>query len=234
MSWDPDRLQGIIEAALFAAGEPLSLSRLQRLFDEEEVPSQSELRDALSSLEAAYDGRGVRLVASGGGYQFQTDPATNPWIHRLFQARSPRFSRAVLETLAIIAYRQPVTRSEIEDIRGVSLSSGVLRTLTDRHWVHAVGRKEVPGRPSLYATTPYFLSYFGLEGLEDLPPLKDVQEGDMDALVEQLAQGQAENEAAGTEQVEADSHADSQEAHRGETGADGDRGGGRGGPDGDG
>jgi segregation and condensation protein B len=190
MSWDPVRLQGIVEAALFAAGEPLGLERLQRLFEDEEMPAKTELEAAIGALEADYGGRGVRLVATGGGYQFQTDPATNPWVHRLFQARSPRFSRAVMETLAIIAYRQPVTRSEIEDIRGVSLSSGVLRTLTDRHWVHTVGRKDVPGRPSLYATTAYFLSYFGLNSLEDLPPLKDIQEGDMDALVEQLAQGE--------------------------------------------
>ena len=191
MSWDPHRLQGILEAALFAAGEPLTLNRLQGLFDDEETPSRPELNDALEALATAYADRGVRLVASGGGYQFQTDPATNPWIHRLFQARSPRFSRAVLETLAIVAYRQPVTRSEIEDIRGVSLSSGVLRTLTDRNWVQMVGRKDVPGRPSLYATTPYFLSYFGLASLEELPPLKEIQEGDMEILVEQLAQGRA-------------------------------------------
>ena len=204
MSWDPVRLQHIIEAALFAAGEPLGLDRLQRLFEDEEMPSKTELEAAIGALEADYGGRGVRLEATGGGYQFQTDPATNPWVHRLFQARSPRFSRAVMETLAIIAYRQPVTRSEIEDIRGVSLSSGVLRTLTDRHWVHSVGRKDVPGRPSLYATTPYFLSYFGLNSLEDLPPLKDIQEGDMDALVEQLGVEQlAQGEETG--QAETDS-----------------------------
>lgn len=190
MSWDSERLQAILEAALFAAGEPLSLTRLQRLFDDDGAPTQDQLRSALAALETAYEGRGVCLVATGGGYQFQTDPATNPWVHRLFQTRSPRFSRAVLETLAIIAYRQPVTRSEIEDVRGVSLSSGVLKTLTERDWVKVVGRKDVPGRPSLYATTSYFLSYFGLNSLEDLPPLKAIQEGDMDALVEQLDQGQ--------------------------------------------
>lgn len=190
MSWDSERLQTILEAALFAAGEPLSLTRLQRLFDDDGAPTQDQLRSAMTALETAYEGRGVCLVATGGGYQFQTDPATNPWVHRLFQTRSPRFSRAVLETLAIIAYRQPVTRSEIEDVRGVSLSSGVLKTLTERDWVKVVGRKDVPGRPSLYATTPYFLSYFGLNSLEDLPPLKAIQEGDMDALVEQLDQGQ--------------------------------------------
>ncbi|MFB6260089.1 MAG: SMC-Scp complex subunit ScpB, partial [Thiohalorhabdaceae bacterium] len=158
MSWDSERLQTILEAALFAAGEPLSLTRLQRLFDDDGAPTQDQLRSAMTALETAYEGRGVCLVATGGGYQFQTDPATNPWVHRLFQTRSPRFSRAVLETLAIIAYRQPVTRSEIEDVRGVSLSSGVLKTLTERDWVKVVGRKDVPGRPSLYATTPYFLS----------------------------------------------------------------------------
>ncbi|HKJ70619.1 MAG TPA: SMC-Scp complex subunit ScpB [Gammaproteobacteria bacterium] len=206
MSWEPERLQAVVEAALFAAGEPLSLARLQRLFEEDEAPNRGELEAALGALESDYAGRGVRLVATGGGYQFQTDPATNPWIHRLFQSRPPRFSRAVLETLAIVAYRQPVTRSEIEDIRGVGLSSGVLRTLTDRHWVHVVGRKDVPGRPSLYATTPYFLSYFGLDSLEELPPLKEIQEGDMDALVEQLgveqlgveqpAQGEVDGEEA--------------------------------------
>lgn len=189
MSWDRARLQGIVEAALFAAGEPLSLARLQRLFDEAEVPTREELQAVLSALEGEYAERGVRLVTTGGGYQFQTDPAVNPWIHRLFQARAPRFSRAVLETLAIIAYRQPATRSEIEDIRGVSLGSGVLKTLTERGWVQVVGRKDVPGRPSLYATTPTFLSYFGLNSLEDLPPLKEIQEGETEDLVEQLAQG---------------------------------------------
>lgn len=189
MTRDRARLQGIVEAALFAAGEPLSLARLQRLFDEAEVPTREELQAVLSALEGEYAERGVRLVTTGGGYQFQTDPAVNPWIHRLFQARAPRFSRAVLETLAIIAYRQPATRSEIEDIRGVSLGSGVLKTLTERGWVQVVGRKDVPGRPSLYATTPTFLSYFGLNSLEDLPPLKEIQEGETEDLVEQLAQG---------------------------------------------
>ncbi|MEF8793794.1 SMC-Scp complex subunit ScpB [Thiohalorhabdus sp.] len=203
MSWEPERLQAIVEAALFASGDPLSLSGLQRLFEDHEAPAQDQLRAALTALDTAYQGRGVCLVATGGGYQFQTAPATNPWVLRLFQSRSPRFSRAVLETLAIIAYRQPVTRSEIEEVRGVSLSSGVLKTLTERDWVKVVGRKDVPGRPSLYATTPYFLSYFGLNSLEDLPPLKAIPEGDMDALVEQLDQGQqADGQKAGDRPAE--------------------------------
>jgi len=183
MSPTPASLKQIIEAALFAAREPLSAARIQGLFDEEGAPDKAAVREALAELEADYAERGVRLVETGGGYQFQTASATNPWIHRLFQARAPKFSRAVLETLAIIAYRQPTTRSEIEDIRGVSLSSGVMKTLTDRGWVQVVGRKDVPGRPSLYGTTRDFLSYFGLNSLDELPPLKDIQEGDAEALV---------------------------------------------------
>ncbi len=177
-----------MEAALFAANEALPLSRLQKLFEEDQAPTRGELEAALADLERAYADRGVRLVATGGGYQFQTDPETNPWIQRLFHGRSPRLSRAVLETLAIIAYRQPATRAEIEDIRGVSLSSGVLKTLTERGWVRVVGRKEVPGRPSLYGTTPAFLSYFGLESLEDLPPLKEIPEGTADEWLERIGQ----------------------------------------------
>jgi segregation and condensation protein B len=202
MSETDASLKQIVEAALFAADEPLSTARIQGLFDEGEAPAKPEVDEALAALEADYAGRGVRLVATGGGYQFQTAAATNPWIHRLFQARAPRFSRAVLETLAIIAYRQPTTRSEIEDIRGVSLSSGVMKTLTDRGWVQVVGRKDVPGRPSLYGTTRDFLSYFGLNSLDELPPLKEIQEGDAEALAAGLA---------GTEAPEPD-----------ETGGDGD------------
>ncbi len=197
MNHNSQRLRNILEAALFAAEEPLSVARLQRLFNEEEAPGHSAIEAVLAELTAAYGNRGVRLVETAGGYQFQTDPDTNPWIQRLFQTRAPRFSRAVLETLAIIAYRQPATRSEIEDIRGVSLSSGVLRTLTDREWVRVVGRKDVPGRPSLYGTTDRFLSYFGLHSLEDLPPLRELQEADTEVLAEHLAQASA---GAGEEQ----------------------------------
>jgi segregation and condensation protein B len=193
MSSTSASLKQIIEAALFAAQEPLSTARIQGLFDEGEAPGKAEVAEAVGELEAEYADRGVRLVETGGGYQFQTASATNPWIHRLFQARAPRFSRAVLETLAIIAYRQPTTRSEIEDIRGVSLSSGVMKTLTDRGWVQVVGRKDVPGRPSLYGTTRDFLSYFGLNSLDELPPLKDVQEGDVEALVAGFADQEAED-----------------------------------------
>ena len=189
MSESPQRLTQIVEAALFAAGEPLTVERIQRLFDEAEAPNRKRIEAVLDDLAEAYADRGVCLVDTGGGWQFQTASETNPWIHRLFQARAPRFSRAVLETLAIIAYRQPTTRAEIEDIRGVSLSSGVLKTLTDREWVKAVGRKEVPGRPVLYGTTDQFLSYFGLASLDALPPLKALEEGDVASWLEESANG---------------------------------------------
>lgn len=191
-----DSLRNILEAALFAAEEPQTLEQLGRLFPEEQRPGRQTLAEAVEALAAEYGGRGVRLVESGGGYQFQTHPATNPWVHRLHQHRTPRLSRAVLETLAIIAYRQPATRAEVEDIRGVSLSSGVLKTLTERGWVQVVGRKEVPGRPSLYGTTDTFLAYFGLNRLEDLPPLKEIQDLDMEALVEQLGEAEDESDAS--------------------------------------
>jgi segregation and condensation protein B len=190
MSDSEKRLRSIVEAALFAAGEPLTPERIQRLFDDAEAPSRGQVEAVLAHLGEDYADRGVQLVDTGGGWQFQTRPDTNPWIHRLFQSRAPRFSRAVLETLAIIAYRQPATRSEIEDIRGVSLSSGVLKTLTDREWVKPVGRKDVPGRPTLYGTTDQFLSYFGLDSLDDLPPLKAIEEGDLEAWADSLDAGE--------------------------------------------
>ncbi|MFA9461969.1 SMC-Scp complex subunit ScpB [Thiohalorhabdus methylotrophus] len=197
MTRDTAKLRQIVEAALFAAQESLSIAQLQRLFDEETAPGREDLETVLGELQAEYADRGVHLVDTSGGYQFQTHPDTTPWIHRLHQSRPPRFSRAVLETLAIIAYRQPTTRSEIEDIRGVSLSSGVLKTLTEREWIQVVGRKEVPGRPSLYGTTRQFLGYFGLSSLDELPPLKDVQEADIAALAAHLdPDGGAEDEAS--------------------------------------
>ncbi|MFP4560244.1 MAG: SMC-Scp complex subunit ScpB [Thiohalorhabdus sp.] len=208
MTEDTDKLRRIVEAALFAAQEALSVAQLQRLFDDEAAPGRASLEGVLSKLQEEYADRGVRLVDTGGGYQFQTHPDTNPWVHRLHQSRPPRFSRAVLETLAIIAYRQPATRSEIEDIRGVTLSSGVLKTLTDRQWIQVVGRKDVPGRPSLYGTTKQFLSYFGLNSLDELPPLKEVEEADLASLAAHLdiaagAESEAPEEGPGTSSPEA-------------------------------
>jgi segregation and condensation protein B len=170
-------LKLIIEAALLAAARPLSLAELESLFAETERPAPEALRRALAELAEDCRERPVELKQVASGYRLQVREAFSPWISRLFEERPGRYSRALLETLAIIAYRQPVTRGEIEDIRGVAVSSGIIRTLLERGWVQAVGHKEVPGRPALFATTRHFLDYFNLTSLGDLPPLRDFVDG---------------------------------------------------------
>lgn len=169
-------LKDIVEAALFATPQPLSVARILELFEEHERPDAPGVRAVLAGLGEEYRARPLQLAETASGFRFQVRAELSPWIGRLFEEKPGRYSRAVLETLAIIAYRQPVTRGEIEDIRGVGVSTGVLRTLLDREWVHAVGHREVPGRPALYATTRQFLDYFGLKSLEDLPTLKALGE----------------------------------------------------------
>lgn len=171
-------LKAILEAALFAAQEPLDVARLRTLFEEGEQPAAEALHAAVQELADDYTTRPLELVKVAGGWRFQVRAAYSPWVSRLFEEKPGRYSRAVLETLAIVAYRQPVTRGEIEQIRGVGVSQSVLRTLLDREWVHAVGHKDVPGRPALYATTRRFLDYFGLQSLEQLPTLKEIADLD--------------------------------------------------------
>lgn len=165
-------LKLILEAALMAAGRPLDMETLRSLFDEEQRPEVGEIESALELLRQDFASRTLDLRKVASGYRFQVREGFSPWVSRLFEERPGRYSRAFLETLAIIAYRQPVTRGEIEDIRGVAVSSGIIKTLLEREWVHVVGQKEVPGRPSLLATTRYFLDYFNLTSLQDLPPLQ--------------------------------------------------------------
>jgi segregation and condensation protein B len=167
-------LKLIIEAALLAAGRPLSLAELGALFNEAERPSAEELRAALAELAEDCRERAVELKQVASGYRLQVREAFSPWVGRLFEERPGRYSRALLETLAIIAYRQPATRGEIEEIRGVAVNPAIIRTLMERGWVHSVGHKEVPGRPALLATTKLFLDYFGLASLSDLPPLQEL------------------------------------------------------------
>jgi segregation and condensation protein B len=169
-------LKNIVEAALFATPEPLSVARILELFEAQERPGADEVRAVLAELGEDCHARPLQLTETASGFRFQVRAELSPWIGRLFEEKPGRYSRAVLETLAIIAYRQPVTRGEIEDIRGVVVSTGVLRTLLDREWVHAVGHREVPGRPTLYATTRRFLDYFGLKSLDELPTLKALGE----------------------------------------------------------
>ncbi|MDD2768856.1 MAG: SMC-Scp complex subunit ScpB [Methylococcus sp.] len=166
-------LKSIVEAALFAAQRPLSVAELEALFGEDERPATEDMQQALTVLAEEYAERPLELRKIASGYRFQVRPAYAPWIAKLFEERPGRYSRALLETLAIIAYRQPVTRGQIEDIRGVAVSSGIIRTLTEREWVHVVGHRDVPGRPALYATTPQFLDYFNLESLAELPVLPE-------------------------------------------------------------
>ncbi len=169
------QLMQLVEAAIFAADKPLSTEDLQSTVLEGLNVSKKRLSDTLARLVQDYAGRGITLTETASGYRFITKPELSDYLARLWPERSPRYSRAVLETLALIAYRQPITRGEIEDIRGVSVSSQIMRTLLDRGWVKVVGHKEVPGRPGLYATTKEFLDYFGLTHLNQLPPLPEFQ-----------------------------------------------------------
>lgn len=169
------QLLQLVEAAIFAADKPLSADDMQATVLDEFNVSKKRLADTLQQLLQDYAGRGVTLVETASGYRFVTKPELSDYLAKLWPERSPRYSRAVLETLSLIAYRQPITRGEIEDIRGVSVSSQIIRTLLDRGWVKVVGHKEVPGRPGLYATTKEFLDYFGLKHLNQLPPLPELQ-----------------------------------------------------------
>ncbi len=158
-----------MEAALLAAGGPLSLEGMLELFLEEERPEKKDIRAVLKELESDYEGRGIELMEVGGGFRFNVRANYAPWVSRLWEERPARYSRALMETLALIAYRQPITRGEIEEIRGVSVSSNIMKTLLERDWVRVVGQRDVPGKPSLYATTKEFLNYFGLKSLDGLP-----------------------------------------------------------------
>ncbi len=171
-------LAGVLEAAMLAHGATLSLDRMASLFDEGRRPLNSELRAALEELAVQLEGRGVELKKVASGYRLQVREHTMPWVSRLWEERPPRYSRALLETLVLIAYRQPVTRGDIEDVRGVVVSSNIIKTLLEREWVKVVGHRDVPGRPALYATTNEFLDYFGLSGLDQLPSLMEIRDLD--------------------------------------------------------
>ncbi len=172
----PELLKQIVEAALLAAEQPLNLNQLSALFDEGEAPGHADLSQALEALAADCQDRGVELSEVASGYRLQVKPDLQPWISRLWAEKPPRYSRALLETLAIIAYRQPMTRAEIEQIRGVAVSSNIMRTLQEREWVRIVGHRDVPGRPALVGTTKRFLDYFNLSSLDQLPSLAELRD----------------------------------------------------------
>jgi len=174
----PEKLKNIIEAALLAAGGPLSLDMMLTLFLDEEQPEKKELREVLEQLKQDYEGRGIEVVEVGSGWRIQVVEEVSLWVSRLWTERAPRYSRALMETLALIAYRQPITRGDIEDIRGVSVSTNIIKTLLEREWVRVVGTRDVPGKPSLYGTTRAFLDYFNLKTLDELPPLAEIRDLD--------------------------------------------------------
>lgn len=169
-------LDAIVEAALLASEAPLDLDALQQLFEGQQIPSRGELRAALTVLEQRLAGTAMTLHSSVSGFRLAIDKAFAPWLSRLWEERPQRYSRALMETLALIAYRQPVTRGDIEDVRGVAVSASIMRTLLDRGWVRVIGQRDVPGRPSVYATTRRFLDDFNLQTLDGLPPLHEVEE----------------------------------------------------------
>ena len=184
MSEPNAELKNIIEAALLVAGQPLTIDKLLTMFPSESPPTREEIRDVISQLEEEYAERVVELKQIDRAWRIQTRDKYAPWITRLAEERPARYSRALLETLAIIAYRQPVTRGDIEDVRGVSVSTDIIKTLVGREWIRQVGIRNVPGRPALYGTTREFLEHFNLKSLEELPPLSALR--DLDVISNEL------------------------------------------------
>ena len=178
------KIKDIVEAALLAAGRPLTLDQLSVLFSEDERPEDQQLRKALDQLAKDYAERAIELKEVGSGFRIQVRATLAMWVQRLWEERPTRYSRALLETLALIAYRQPITRAEIEDVRGVSISTSIMKTLQDREWIRIVGYRDVPGRPAMYGTTKQFLDYFGVKSLDELPTLAELR--DIDAITPEL------------------------------------------------
>lgn len=172
-------IKRIVEAIIFAANRPMTVKQIQQVFPEIEQPEIFEVQAAIESITEDYRDRPIELKHVASGYRFQVRQELSRWVSRLFEEKPPRYSRALLETLAIIAYRQPVTRGDIEDIRGVSVSSSIIQTLLEREWIKVVAQKEAPGRPNLYGTTKQFLDYFNVTTLNDLPSLQEIQDLDM-------------------------------------------------------
>ncbi|MCZ6712071.1 MAG: SMC-Scp complex subunit ScpB [Gammaproteobacteria bacterium] len=197
---DDDKLRAIIDGALLAAGEPLSVDRLVKVFVRGELdPEQgrAQIRECLNQLEALAQGRGYQLKRVASGYRYQVGQEVSEWVSRLWDEKPPRYSRALLETLALVAYKQPVTRGDIEQVRGVSVSPNIMRTMLERGWIRVVGQREVPGRPSMYGTTRGFLDYFNLKSLDQLPPIAEIR-----ALIEPVLEQEAPESPQSSPDVE--------------------------------
>ena len=175
---DETEIKHVIEAALLAAGRPLTIDRLSELFSaKSSTVDRPTLKRVLDTLSTDYQGRGIELAEVSSGYRIQVKRSVSDWLNPLWEERAPRYTRALLETLALIAYRQPITRAEIEEVRGVVVSTNIVRTLLERGWIRVVGHRDVPGKPAMFGTTREFLDYFGLKKLEDLPPLAELKDG---------------------------------------------------------
>lgn len=195
MSMNQEKIVRIIEASLLAAGSSLSKDKIMELFAEDEKIKPEQIKNALEQLQQEAEGRGIELVEVASGYRYQARQEYAEWIARLWEERPARYSRALLETLSLIAYRQPTTRSDIEQVRGVSVSSSIIKTLLEREWIRVVGHRDVPGKPALYATTKSFLDYFNLKSLDELPSLSELK--DLDNLNPELKfDGDEETEIA--------------------------------------
>ncbi len=180
-----DQLKRIVEGALLASAEPMTVNKIAGLFELDDAqPGNDDIREALKSLQEDCDERGYELVQVASGWRFQVRQELAPWVNRLWEEKPAKYTRATLETLALIAYRQPITRGDIEEVRGVAVSSNTIKSLMERNWVRIVGHRDVPGRPALYATTKQFLDYFNLKSLEQLPSLSEIR--DLDKINEEL------------------------------------------------
>jgi segregation and condensation protein B len=185
MMMTPEELEHVLEAAIFAAAEPLTINQLAQMITEEDRPERDAIKTALEALIERYEERGVQLKQVASGYQFVTNPKTSAYMQRLLERKPPRYSRALLETLALIIYRQPITRGEIEQVRGVAVSTKIIQTLMEREWIAVVGHKAVPGQPALYAPTKQLFDYFNIKNMDELPPLADLV--DLDDVGEKLS-----------------------------------------------
>ena len=194
---DLTEVKYFIESALLAAGRPMNIDQIKDLFDDNASPEKSDLRKAIADLNEEYANRGIEVKEVASGFRMQVKAGMAERLQKLWEERPPRYSRALFETLALIAYRQPMTRGEIEEVRGVSVSGNIVRTLLEREWIRVVGHRDVPGRPALFGTTKLFLDYFGLKKLEDLPPLADLS--DWESLRVQLNLPEVENDAVAVE-----------------------------------
>ena len=209
------QIKRIFEAALLAAGQPLSLAQLGALFDEQDAPPHDEIARALEELKEDATGRGIELIEVASGFRYQVREDVHGWVSRLWSERQTRYSRALLETLALIAYRQPITRAEIEQIRGVGVASSIVKTLEEREWVRVVGYRDLPGKPALFGTTKAFLDYFNLKSLDQLPPLSEVR--DIEDLDLQLAFGPRDGTIPAALAVDAEIETETQTNAPGET-----------------